>query len=69
MENKHQAMKEICLGVLSYVAVSILLIVATREAWKNGDKFISVLTGFVAILTIWNAVENYKKYRKKNLSL
>lgn len=52
--------KTVCLNVLSYVAISILLMVGAREEWLRGNKIISLLTGFVALMMIWNAVENMK---------
>ncbi len=60
-------MKEICLNILSYVFISVLLIYSAIYEWKQGSKFISVLTSIVAIFMIWNAIENVKNYKQVSL--
>lgn len=54
-------MKEICLNVLSYVAITILLIFGAIEEWKRGNKGLSIITAFVAIMMAWHAIENAKE--------
>lgn len=63
MEQKQ--MKEICLGIISYIAVAILLVYGAYNEWKDGNKVIAIITGFVAIMMVWNAYDNYKELNNK----
>lgn len=56
-------MKEICLNVLSYVAITILLVFGAIEEWKRGNKTLSIITIFVAIMMAWHAIDNAKEIK------
>lgn len=58
-------MKEICLNILSYIAVAILLGYGAYKEWKDGSKAISALTAFVAIMMVWKAIDSYNQLNIK----
>lgn len=49
------------LNILYYSAIFVLLLFAAIEYYKEGKKFISFLTIFVALITAWFAFNNIRK--------
>lgn len=58
-------MKDISLNILSYLALAILFVYGAYNEWKQGQKFISIVTVFVAIIMVWRAIDNYNKFKKQ----
>lgn len=54
-------MKHVLVNVLYYFAITLLLIFASYEAYKNDKKLIALLSAFVAAITAYHGINNLRK--------
>jgi hypothetical protein len=62
-----EQIKDFCLDILLNVGIAILLGYGAYSEWKDGNKFISAITGVVTIIIIWKTIDNYQKFNNKTL--
>lgn len=58
MAYDRKKIRNLCLDVVAYYAITLLLILGGISEWKANNKFVSILTFIVAAFMVWEGTEN-----------